>query len=101
MNRPRLSAAPRVAGVLGVEEERAQALLAAMRARVGRARYSVRVAAFLVTTGPGARLLPRSLRRRGARALVGCAVPLPADAMFYLGETDTLAGDSCRGLLRR
>ena len=100
MTRPRPSVAPRVASVLGIEEARARTLLAAMRARVGRRRYGARVAVFLVATAPGARLLPRVMRRRGVRALVGAAVGSPADAMFYLGEADSPARDACRGLLR-
>jgi hypothetical protein len=101
MNRPRPSVAARVASVLGIEEERARALLAALRARVGHRQYAARLASFLVATGPGGRLLPEPVRRRAVRSLVGAAIGMPADAMFYLGETDTLAGDSCRGLLRR
>jgi hypothetical protein len=96
-----VTVAGRVSTVLGIEERRARALLAAMRSRLGRARYAARVLAFLAATTPVARVLPPDARRRAAQALVGRAVELPGDAMYYLGETDALGQDACRGLLRR
>ena len=95
-----MTVAGRVSRLLGIEEARARALLDATRGRLGRRRYSVRVAAFLAATAPGARLLPLRIRRRGVRALVARAIELPGDGMYYLEETDALASDACRGLPR-
>jgi hypothetical protein len=75
----------RLARVLGVPGPAARRFAAEARTRLPGRAFTLRAAAFLVATAPGAHLLmPRRARERAIQPLVGQMIATPSLSMAYL-----------------
>jgi hypothetical protein len=90
-----------VAERLGVEEELATRLLERAREHYGDTEYDARAALFaLAYRGPSSLVVPDSLRRSTAEALVGPMLDTPAANLAYAMPDRDPSRDSCLGLVR-
>jgi hypothetical protein len=90
-----------VASELGVETATADALLGALRARLGDREYDLRAAGFAVAIRePVASAVPTGLRREAIEGLVRPLLAPPAALNAYAAGRGDPAGRACAGLVR-
>ena len=90
-----------VADRLGLEQRTADALLAALRARLGAREYDVRAAGFAVAVRePLAAAIPGGVRRDAIDAFVAPLLAHPAAVNAYAAGRGDPAGRACAGLVR-
>lgn len=89
-----------VASALGVDSDTATELLAQARLELGEGDYEARAAAFAIAfRSPLSGLVPGSLRRSAASALVGPMFTTSAAGLSYAGRRIP-RGSRCAGLIR-
>jgi hypothetical protein len=70
--------------LLGLSREETELLSRRAQARLGKLRYSVRLAAFLIGASPGTRLfVPRRARERAISPLLHALLPGPSENLVY------------------
>jgi hypothetical protein len=90
-----------VAAHLGVDRATGDALLRALRQRLGADEYDLRAAGFAIAVrDPVAAGIPRSLRRDAIEAFVGPLLMYPAAVNAYAAGRGDPAGRACAGLVR-
>jgi hypothetical protein len=90
-----------VASELGVSRPTADALLGALRERLGTSDYDLRAAGFSVAVrDPVAAAIPDAARRRAIQAFVGPLLSQPAAVNAYAAGRGDPFGRGCAGLVR-
>lgn len=90
-----------VASRLGISEELATAFLERVRERYGDAEYDARAALFVLCfKGPASLVVPDSVKRSAAEALVQPMLDEPAANLAYAVKGMDPLQTSCQGLLR-
>jgi hypothetical protein len=91
-----------VASRLGLDQPTADALIDALRARLGASEYDLRAAGFAIAVRqPVAAGIPAGVRRDAIDAFVGPLLTHPAAVNAYAAGRGDPAGRACSGLARR